>query len=146
MKEKYIKIENLSVSEKLLNFVNNELLPGTKIKQNAFWKGFSKYVHELAPKNKKLLEIREKLQKKIDDWHKETKGENINIKKYTKFLKKIGYLKNVGAKFKIETKNVDKEISKIAGPQLVVPVMNARYSLNAANARWGSLYLSLIHI
>ena len=143
MKEKYIKIENLSVSEKLLNFVNNELLPGTKIKQNAFWKGFSKYVHELAPKNKKLLEIREKLQKKIDDWHKETKGENINIKKYTKFLKKIGYLKNVGAKFKIETKNVDREISKIAGPQLVVPVMNARYSLNAANARWGSLYNAL---
>ena len=143
MKEKYIKIENLSVSEKLLNFVNNELLPGTKIKQNAFWKGFSKYVHELAPKNKKLLEIREKLQKKIDDWHKETKGENINIKKYTKFLKKIGYLKNVGAKFKIETKNVDSEISKIAGPQLVVPVMNARYSLNAANARWGSLYNAL---
>ena len=143
MKEKYIKIENLSVSEKLLNFVNKELLPGTKIKQNAFWKGFSKYVHELAPKNKKLLETREKLQKKIDDWHKETKGKNINIKKYTKFLKKIGYLKNVGAKFKIETKNVDREISKIAGPQLVVPVMNARYSLNAANARWGSLYNAL---
>ena len=143
MKEKYLKIENLSVSEKLLNFVNNELLPGTKIKQDVFWKGFSKYVHELAPKNKKLLEIREKLQKKIDDWHKETKGENINIKKYTKFLKKIGYLKNVGAKFKIETKNVDREISKIAGPQLVVPVMNARYSLNAANARWGSLYNAL---
>ena len=143
MSEKYQKIESLSVSEKLLNFVNNELLPGTKIKQDVFWKGFSKYVHELAPKNKKLLEIREKLQKKIDDWHKETKGENINIKKYTKFLKKIGYLKNVGAKFKIETKNVDREISKIAGPQLVVPVMNARYSLNAANARWGSLYNAL---
>ena len=78
MSEKYQKIESLSVSEKLLNFVNNELLPGTKIKQDVFWKGFSKYVHELAPKNKKLLEIREKLQKKIDDWHKETKGKNIN--------------------------------------------------------------------
>ena len=86
MKEKYLKIENLSVSEKLLNFVNNELLPETKVKKDAFWKGFSKYVHELAPKNKKLLEIREKLQKKIDEWHKERKGEKINIKNYTKFL------------------------------------------------------------
>ncbi len=143
MSEKYQKIESLSVSEKLLNFVNNELLPGTKIKQDVFWKGFSKYVHELAPKNKKLLEIREKLQKKIDDWHKETKGEYINKKKYTEFLEKIGYLKKVGKKFKIKTKNVDSEISKIAGPQLVVPVMNARYSLNAANARWGSLYNAL---
>ena len=143
MKEKYLKIENLSVSEKLLNFVNNELLPETKVKKDAFWKGFSKYAHQLAHENKKLLEIRKKLQKKIDDWHKETKGENINIKKYTKFLEKIGYLKKVGEKFKIKTKNVDKEISKIAGPQLVVPVMNARYSLNAANARWGSLYNAL---
>ena len=143
MKEKYLKIENLSVSKKLLNFVNNELLPETKVKKDAFWKGFSKYAHQLALENKKLLEIREKLQKKIDDWHKETKGENINIKKYTKFLEKIGYLKKVGEKFKIKTKNVDREISKIAGPQLVVPVMNARYSLNAANARWGSLYNAL---
>ncbi len=143
MSEKYQKIESLSVSEKLLNFVNNELLPGTKIKQDVFWKGFSKYVHELAPKNKKLLEIREKLQKKIDVWHKETKGENINKKKYAEFLEKIGYLKKIGKKFKIKTKNVDSEISKIAGPQLVVPVMNARYSLNAANARWGSLYNAL---
>ncbi len=143
MTKKYQKIESLSVSESLLNFVNKELLPGTKIKQDAFWKGFSKYVHELAPKNKKLLEIREKLQQKIDEWHKEAKGKNINIKEYTKFLEKIGYLKKVGKKFKIKTKNVDSEISKIAGPQLVVPVMNARYSLNAANARWGSLYNAL---
>ena len=143
MKEKYIKIKNLSVSEKLLNFVNDELLPGTKIKKELFWNGFDKYVHELAPKNKKLLEIREKLQKKIDDWHKDRKGEKINIKKYEEFLKKIGYLKKTGPNFKIKTKNVDDEISSICGPQLVVPISNPRYALNAANARWVSLYDSL---
>ena len=93
MKEKYTKVKNLSVSETLLNFVNNELLSGTKIKKEIFWNGFDKYVHELAPKNKKLLGIREKLQKKIDDWHKDREGKKINIKKYEKFLKKIDYLK-----------------------------------------------------
>ena len=89
MKDKYIKIRNLSISEKLLNFVNNELLPGTKLNKESFWNGFDKYVHELAPKNRALLEIREKLQKKIDDWHKERKGKKTDIKKYEKFLKKI---------------------------------------------------------
>ena len=143
MKEKYIKIKNLSVSEKLLNFVNDELLPETKIKKELFWNGFDKYVHELAPKNKQLLEIREKLQKKIDDWHKDRKGKKINIKKYEEFLKKIGYLKKTGPNFKIKTKNVDDEISRICGPQLVVPISNPRYALNAANARWVSLYDSL---
>ena len=143
MKERYIKIKNLSVSEKLLNFVNEELLPGTKIKKEFFWDGFDRYVHELAPKNKKLLEIREKLQKNIDDWHKDRKGQKINIKKYKEFLTKIGYLKKTGPNFKIKTKNVDAEISKICGPQLVVPISNPRYALNAANARWVSLYDSL---
>ena len=143
MKEKYKITNNLSVSESLLNFVNNELLIGTKIKKESFWKGFYKYVNELAPINKELLEIREKLQKKIDDWHKDRKGEKFDIKKYTEFLKKIGYLKKDGSDFIIKTKNVDTEISKICGPQLVVPVSNARYSLNAANARWVSLYDSL---
>jgi len=127
----------------LLNFVNAELLPETKIKKELFWNGFDKYVHELAPKNKQLLEIREKLQKKIDDWHKDRKGEKINIKKYEEFLKKIGYLKKTGPNFKIKTKNVDDEISSICGPQLVVPISNPRYALNAANARWVSLYDSL---
>ena len=143
MKEKYKIINNLSVSESLLNFVNNELLTGTKIKKENFWKGFDKYVHELAHKNKELLEIREKLQKKIDDWHKDRRGEKFDVKKYTKFLKKIGYLKKTGPDFKIKTKNLDTEISSICGPQLVVPISNARYSLNAANARWVSLYDSL---
>ena len=143
MKEKYKIINNLSVSESLLNFVNNELLTGKKIKKENFWKGFDKYVHELAHKNKELLEIREKLQKKIDDWHKDRRGEKFDVKKYTKFLKKIGYLKKTGPDFKIKTKNLDTEISSICGPQLVVPISNARYALNAANARWVSLYDSL---
>jgi len=143
MKEKYIKINNLSISKKILNFVDKELLPGTKIKKENFWKGFSNIVHQLAPKNKELLEKREKLQKKIDAWHKDEKGKKINIKKYIKFLKKIGYLKKTGTNFKIKTKNVDDEIAKICGPQLVVPISNSRYALNAANARWVSLYDSL---
>ena len=143
MKEKYKIINNLSVSESLLNFVNNELLTRTKIKKENFWKGFDKYVHELAHKNKELLEIREKLQKKIDDWHKDRRGEKFDVKKYPKFLKKIGYLKKTGPDFKIKTKNLDTEISSICGPQLVVPISNARYALNAANARWVSLYDSL---
>ncbi len=143
MAEKYIKIENLSVSENLLNFVNRELLPGIKIKKKNFWNQFDKCIHELAPKNKRLLELREELQKKIDGWHKDRKNKKINIKKYQKFLKKIGYLKKYEKNFKIKAKKVDKEISNICGPQLVCPVSNARFLLNAANARWVSLYDSL---
>ena len=143
MKKKYTKIKNLSVSLELANFINKELLPGTGIIKDKFWYGLDKYAHELAPKNKNLLEFREILQKKIDIWHRDKKGEKINIKKYSNFLNEIRYLKKEGKKFKIKTKNVDNEISTIAGPQLVVPVMNARYALNAANARWGSLYNAL---
>ena len=143
MKEKYIKIENLSISEKLFDFVNKELLPGTKIKKKSFWHGFNKYVHELSYKNKELLETRESLQKQIDHWHKYNRREKINKKNYADFLIKIGYLKKTGSDFKIKTKNVDYEISNVCGPQLVVPISNARYVLNAANARWVSLYDSL---
>ena len=143
MKEKYLKIENLSVSEKLVKFINSELLPGTKISKNRFWKGFSKSIHELSPINKKLLEKRDKLQKTIDAWHKDRKGNQFNLKKYKEFLEKIGYLKKPGPNFKAKTKNVDKEISSICGPQLVCPVSNGRFLLNAANARWVSLYDSL---
>ncbi len=143
MKEKYIKIKDLSVSEKLLNFVNNELLIGTKISKENFWNGFDRYIHELSPKNKTLLEIREKLQKAIDSWFKDRKGEKFDLKKYTQFLKKIGYLKKIGKNFQIKTKNIDTEVAKVCGPQLVVPIMNARYALNASNARWVSLYDSL---
>jgi len=143
MDKKYIKIKNLSVSLELANFVNKELLPNTSISKEKFWNGLDKCAHELAPKNKNLLEFREILQKKIDIWHREKKGKKINTKKYSNFLKEIGYLKKEGKKFQIQTKNVDNEISTIAGPQLVVPIMNSRYALNAANARWGSLYNAL---
>ena len=143
MKEQYKKIHNLSVSNKLLSFINEELLKDTNISSEKFWEGFDRVVHELAPKNKDLLKIREDLQKKIDDWHIGNKGNEINLEEYKKFLKKIGYLKEVGPDFKIETDNVDEEITSIAGPQLVVPIMNERYALNAANARWMSLYDSL---
>lgn len=143
MAKKYISLGRLSIASELLDFVNNELLPGTSVTKENFWSGLDKYAHEFAPKNKKLLEFRENLQKKIDVWHKDKKEEKINIKEYSAFLSKIGYLKKKGENFQIETKNVDSEISSIAGPQLVVPVMNARYSLNAANARWGSLYNAL---
>ena len=143
MKEQYTKIHNLSVSNKLLNFINEELLKDTNISSEKFWEGFDKVVHELAPKNKELLKIREDLQKKIDNWHIANKGNEINLEEYKKFLKEIDYLKEVGPDFKIKTDNVDEEITSIAGPQLVVPIMNERYALNAANARWMSLYDSL---
>ncbi len=143
MKEQYTKIHNLSVSNKLLNFVNEELLKDTNISSEKFWEGFDKAVHELAPRNKDLLRIREDLQKKIDAWHIENKGNEINLEVYKNFLKEIGYLKEVGSDFKIKTNNVDEEITSIAGPQLVVPIMNERYALNAANSRWISLYDSL---
>ena len=143
MKKKYIKINNLSVSSDLLNFINNELLKDTTISPENFWKGFDKIVHELSPINRELIKTRDELQKKIDAWHIKNKGNEINIEEYKKFLKEIGYLKEVGPDFKIKTKNIDEEISSIAGPQLVVPIMNERYALNAANARWMSLYDSL---
>ena len=143
MSLKYQNVNNLKVSENLLLFVNDELLKNTKISPEKFWKGFDEVVHELAPKNKELIKVRENIQNQIDKWHKSKKGNEIEINEYKKFLKDIGYLKNEGPDFKIETKNVDEEITSIAGPQLVVPIMNARYALNAANARWMSLYDSL---
>ena len=143
MRDQYTRIKNLSVSNKLLNFINEELLSGTEILPDKFWDGFDKVVHELAPKNKELIKIREEKKKKIDNWHIKNKSNKINLEKYKNFLKEICYLKEVGPDFKIKTKNVDEEITSIAGPQLVVPIMNERYALNAANARWMSLYDSL---
>jgi len=139
----YSKKGKLSIATDLFEFINNELIPGTKINPEKFWKGFDKAIHELAPKNRKLLLVREEMQKKIDEWHIKRKGKEFDSKAYESFLKEIGYLVKSGPNFSIETKNVDSEISSIPGPQLVVPVMNARYSLNAANARWGSLYNAL---
>ena len=143
MSKNYQNVNNLKISEELLSFVNKELLKDLDISSEKFWKDFDKAVHDLAPQNKELIQIRENLQKKIDDWHINNKGNEIEIEQYKKFLKEIGYLKEEGPDFKIETSNVDDEIAQIAGPQLVVPIMNARYTLNAANARWVSLYDSL---
>ena len=143
MNKKYQNVNNLKVSDELLSFVNDELLKETSISPEKFWRGFDNIVHELSPLNKKLIEKREILQKKIDDWHIKNRGAEIKIEEYKKFLKEIDYLKDEGSDFKIETSNVDDEIAQIAGPQLVVPIMNARYTLNAANARWVSLYDSL---
>ena len=143
MQEKYINIQSLKVSESLSKFVNEELLIDTGISSEKFWIGFEKTVNELEPKNRELINFRETLQKKIDDWHIKNKGNEIKLDEYKKFLYEIEYLKEEGPDFSIETENVDDEITKIAGPQLVVPIMNARYALNAANARWMSLYDSL---
>ncbi len=143
MTSKYHSVNNLKVSEELLLFVNNELFDGTDISPEKFWKDFDKAIHELTPKNKELVNFRETLQKKIDKWHIDNKGKDIQIEEYKNFLKKIDYLKDEGPDFKIETNDIDEEIATIAGPQLVVPIMNARYALNAANARWMSLYDSL---
>ncbi len=133
----------LKISSKLFNFINNEVIPGTGIKSDDFWNNFEKVVHELAPINKSLIDKRENIQKKIDDWHIKNKDKDLNKKKYAEFLKSISYIIEEKEDFNIETANVDSEISSIAGPQLVVPVDNARYALNAANARWGSLYDAL---
>ena len=140
---KIIEKNGLKISSVMFDFVNNEAIPETGLDPDQFWAKFSEVVHEMAPTNKYLIEKRETIQKKIDDWHKSNKGKEFDKTEYIKFLKSLDYLIEEKNEFKIETSNVDEEISSIAGPQLVVPVDNARYVLNAANARWGSLYDAL---
>ena len=140
---KIIEKNGLKISSVMFDFVNNEAIPETGLDPDQFWAKFSEVVHEMAPTNKYLIEKRETIQKKIDDWHKSNKGKEFDKTEYIKFLKSLDYLIEEKNEFKIETTNVDEEISSIAGPQLVVPVDNARYALNAANARWGSLYDAL---
>ena len=125
----------LKINTKLLDFVNNEIIPGINIKSEEFWASFGKIVHELTPINVKLIQKRENIQKKIDDWHKSRKGKNFDKNEYMNFLKSIGYLVEEKNNFNIETSEVDEEISSIAGPQLVVPVDNARYALNSRRIR-----------
>ena len=134
---------NLKINSALFEFINNEVIPGTDINPENFWLKFDESVHFFAPINKKLLIKREQIQKKVDEWHKSKKGETLKKDEYINFLKSIDYIVEEKKDFQITTSNVDEEISKIAGPQLVVPVDNARYALNAANARWGSLYDAL---
>ena len=133
----------LTIAPELYNFVNDDLLNGAAITSQEFWDGFDAAVHRLAPKNAALLAHRGQLQAQIDDWLKQHAGGGIDQAAYELFLTEIGYLCKDGPDFTIDTANVDAEIATIAGPQLVVPVTNARYALNAANARWGSLYDAL---
>jgi malate synthase len=143
VKDKYITKGSLSVSTDLESFLRLEVLPGLDITEEHFWSSLENIIDEFGPKNKALLETRELMQQQIDEWHLTNPGKEKNLSTYKKFLNEIGYLLEEGDDFKITTKNVDPEISSIAGPQLVVPVMNARFALNAANARWGSLYDAL---
>ena len=133
---------NLKISADLFEFLSG-VLKELQLDEKKFWKGFDSSVHELAVENKKLLAERDKIQKNIDNWHIKNKTKKFDFKEYKKFLHEIGYIKKETGDFQIDTSNVDNEIAKIAGPQLVVPVDNARYAINAANARWGSFYNAL---
>ena len=143
LSKNYITKGSLSVAEELSSFLSTEVLPGLEISEDHFWSSLEKIIQEFSPRNKELLDIRESMQSQIDAWHLANPGGEKNLDVYKDFLKDIGYLLPEGEDFKITTENVDPEISSIAGPQLVVPVMNARFALNAANARWGSLYDAL---
>ncbi|WP_191565623.1 malate synthase G [Metabacillus idriensis] len=138
----YVQTGNLQVADILYEFINSEALPQTGLDKEKFWSGFEAIVKDLTPKNKELLAIRDEIQNKINTWHREN-NQTFDFETYKGFLQEIGYLEPEAEDFKITTENVDNEIAVQAGPQLVVPVNNARYAINAANARWGSLYDAL---
>ncbi|HYE70227.1 MAG TPA: malate synthase G, partial [Aquabacterium sp.] len=136
-------VHGLQVATELHRFIEEQVLPGTGVQPAAFWKGFDAIVSELAPKNAALLAERDRLQAQLDQWHQANPGPIRDMAAYRGFLEKIGYLVPQPAGAKATTANVDAELALQAGPQLVVPILNARYALNAANARWGSLYDAL---
>jgi len=133
----------LQVATVLHQFIEDQVLPGTGIDSDSFWKGFAQIVSDLAPKNAALLAERDRLQADLDQWHRAHPGPVTDVAAYRAFLESIGYLLPVPKDVKVVTENVDAELALTAGPQLVVPILNARYALNAANARWGSLYDAL---
>ncbi|MFZ0854281.1 MAG: malate synthase G [Hyphomicrobiaceae bacterium] len=138
-----VVVERLSVARVLYDFINREVLPGTGVPEAGFWTRLDRIVHDLAPRNRALLARRDALQAQIDEWHHAGKGKPFDLAAYRAFLGTIGYLVQERDDFTVDTENVDDEIARIAGSQLVVPMTNARYALNAANARWGSLYDAL---
>src|SRR5215475_7688423 len=139
----YVRIGSLSVVKALHEFIAQEAAPGTSISAEAFWSGFAELLRECGTRNRQLLQVRDELQSRIDQYHRERSGEPLDLSDYERFLRGIGYIVPEGNEFAIRTRNVDDEIAVIAAPQLVVPLSNARYALNAANARWGSLYDAL---
>jgi len=143
IKNKMISLNGLKIDENLFNFINQEVIPDTNINIDDFWKDFSILIQNLSPINKKLLLKRENIQSQLNQWHDQNRGADVSFEKYKKFLFDIGYIVEEGDDFLIETKNVDTEIADISGPQLVVPITNSRYALNAVNARWGSFYDAL---
>ncbi len=138
-----VSVHGLKVARILHDFVVNDVLPGAGIEASAFWLGLDRIIHRFAPLNRALLQRRDVLQAKIDDWYRGRRGRPFDEAAHKTFLEEIGYLVPEGPPFKVDTANVDDEIAAVAGPQLVVPISNARYALNAANARWGSLYDAL---
>ena len=139
----FAQADTLSVAQPLHAFIEQEALPGTGISAAAFWDGLADLLCDFGERNRQLLEIRDVLQSRIDAYHRGRVGQPLDLSDYESFLREIGYLLPQIEEFTIRTSNVDEEIASIAGPQLVVPVTNARYALNAANARWGSLYDAL---
>ena len=139
----HVSIDRLRIDKALYDFVTREAMPGTAVEERPFWNGFAQLVAALAPRNAALLQRRDELQSAIDAWHLRHPGAAFDHARYKAYLLEIGYWVPEGPAFAADTANVDPEIARIAGPQLVVPVSNARYALNAANARWGSLYDAL---
>src|SRR5271154_1992275 len=139
----HVSMDRLGIDKALYNFVNREAIPGTDVEEGRFWSGFAHLVGALTPRNAALIERRDQLQSKIDEWDRRHPGAAFDHSRYKSHLLDLGYLVPAGAPFTIDSARVDPEIAHIAGPQLVVPVSNARYALNAANARWGSLYDAL---
>ena len=135
-----VEKHGLQVDAQLVEFIETRALPGTDVEAEDFWAGLSTLIHDMGPKNRSLLETRARIQGQLDEWHKSHANQPHDVTAYTAFLNEIGYLVPEGDDFSIETANVDPEIASVAGPQLVVPITNARFALNAANARWGSLY------